>query len=81
MKFRVYEEKDANEEPVVALRLRVYSDGSAELWAVGRDGNRLRDGSLIALPLDGTVKRFEGVDPNLGFQLDHKRRIKLAGED
>ena len=81
MKFRVYKEKEANEEPVVALRLIVCFDGSAGLFAVDSNGNILLDGGLITLALDGTACRSQGVNPDLGFQLDHKGRIRLAGED
>jgi len=81
MKFRVYEEKEATEEPVVTLRLRIYYDDGAELSAADSDGNILPCGHLITLPLDGTVKRLEAVNPDLGFQLDHRGRIKLAEED
>ena len=71
--FKVYDEK--SEE--VYLKLQSFS-GGIKLCAVDRTGKAIRQGNILSIEQSGCVELDEAVNPDLGFQLDEKGRVKIV---
>lgn len=78
MKLEIYDEKKVKEEKK-KVRLRLIRDdyGNVILTAVNKNGKRFEDGNLIYFDSKGCLKRNCGVNPDLGFVLDDRGRIKI----
>ena len=71
--FRVYGE-DVKE---VSLKLQSFSD-CIKLCAVDRTGTVMKQGNILSILQSGGIKLAEAVNPDLGFQLDEKGRVKIV---
>jgi len=71
--FRVYGE-DGKE---VYLTLLSFSD-CIKLCAVDRTGTVMKQGNILSIEQSGYVELNEAVNPDLGFQLDEKGRVKIV---
>lgn len=80
MKLEIYDEKKVEEEKKVRLRLVKNWDGHICLRAVDEDGDMIDRCALVYFSKEGHVGRYLGVNPDLGFDLDEKGRIKLDDE-
>ena len=81
MRIEVWEPPEPTPEPEKVLRLRLRQcDRSGELWAVDEGGASPRKGSHVAILSRNGLTRIRHVDPDLGFPLDDKGRVKLVGE-
>jgi hypothetical protein len=77
MKLEVYEPM-VEKEQVVRIKL-VKEEGRVYLVAVNNYGATLIRGYLLRLT-DGNLLRCSTVNPDLGFDLDEKGRIKFQCE-
>lgn len=67
MKFKVF---DVSRAPEVFFRLEECYD-TVKLVACDRDGKKLsKDGDILSIQKDGTLRIFPYVDPTLGLKLD-----------
>ena len=77
MELEIWDEKQDEEEPV-RLRLVKRDSGDITLIAVDEEGDKIRWGNLLTLRSNGSVYRHEGVNENLGFDLDDLGRIGIS---
>ena len=77
MKYKLYEEIDAADDPLL-IRLVKTSGGSMRLIAVDKMGNKRSQGALLDLESDGKIYRHEAVSTAFGFALDDTGRIKVS---
>ncbi len=63
----------------MTLTLKQYPDGSVLLCACDPMGNILPSGSLLMIRNNGDISRVFGVDPNLGFQINDNKQIRILG--
>ena len=82
MKYEIYSESATKEKPPVRLRLvrDVHFRDEVTIIAVDGDGNRASQGDIITFTPDGRIQRHARVNPNFGFDLDDRGRIKLEDE-
>ena len=71
--FRVYDEKSKE----VYLKLQSFS-GGIKLCAVDRTGKSMKQGNILSIEQNGCVELDRSVNPDLGFQLDEKGRVKIV---
>ena len=79
LKLQAYKPQP-DEEKITRVKLRDDS-GNVTVIAVDKDGNRVDQGILFCLLPYGTIQRMPSVNPNLGFVLDDKGRIKFEDEE
>jgi len=72
---------DHEKEPVVRLAVKRSDVGSCviDLVAVDENGDTISSGRILGIRADGTMYRYIGVNPTLGFQCDSEGRIKADG--
>ena len=71
--FKVYDEK--SEEVYLTL---ISFSGGIELCAVDRTGKAMKQGNILSILQSGGIKLTVAVNPDLGFQLDEKGRVKIV---
>lgn len=80
MKINAWNDNDVPEE--MTLRLvrdeMDFDDGRMDLTLVDSDGDPLDNACILSIMPEGTIVLYEGLDPNLGLQLDDDRRIKIT---
>ena len=65
------------EENITRVKLEDHGSEIVTVIAVDKDGNRVDQGILFCLLPNGTIQRMPSVNPDLGFVLDDKGRIKF----
>lgn len=65
----------------VFLKLAKGTTGEIYLVACDGNGESIENGYLMLFESDGRMLRCYNVNPDLGFPLDSKGRIRLIGED
>lgn len=78
--FKVYEESKKQENKDVYLRFKEASDGVI-VCAVDESGKELPAGNLILFKHDGYIKRFQSVNPGIGFLLNDFSQIAVEGNE
>ena len=80
LKLQAYKPQP-DEEKITRVKLEDDGSGIVTVVAVDKDGNRVDQGILFRLLPNGTIQRMPSVNPNLGFVLDDKGRIKFDDEE
>ena len=73
MKLEIYEPEKVEKEKPVKLRL-VKHGTEIQLEVVDEDGDEIA--TLLGITSDGVIELWNGVNSNLGFELDNNNRIK-----
>ena len=76
LKLQAYKPQP-EEEKITRVKLYDHGSGNVTVIAVDKDGNRVDQGILFCLLPNGTIQRMPSVNPDLGFVLDDKGRIKF----
>ena len=80
LKLQAYKPQP-EEEKITRVKIHDHGGGIVTVIAVDKDGNRADQGILFRLLPNGTIQRMPSVNPNLGFVLDDKGRIKFDDEE
>ncbi len=75
MKIEIWEEDQKEAEQPLRLRL-VLNSGGVELRAVDKNGNWIT--SLLTIDVGGVLHLYEGVDEDLGLQLDKVEKLNVG---
>jgi len=76
--FKVYEESKKQENKDVYLRFKEAGDGVI-VCVVDENGKELPASNLILFKNEGYIKRFQSVNPGLGFLLNDFSQIAIEG--
>ena len=76
LKLQAYNPRET-EEKSTRVKLEDHGSGIINVVVVDKDGNRVDQGILFCLLPYGTIQRMPSVNPDLGFVLDDKGRIKF----
>lgn len=76
MKLEVW--NDAPKKPETPVRLRLFpkDGGRVSLHVVDEDGGAIDCGCIATIDPDGSIRRFQNVDPEIGFDLDPLGRVR-----
>ena len=79
MKLQAYNPRET-EEKSTRVKLHDHGNGNVSVVAVNKDGQQIFPGNLFQLQSDGMIWRACHVNPDLGFVLDDRGRIKFTDE-
>jgi hypothetical protein len=78
MELEIWEKQDKELKEPVRLRLVKRDSGDITLIAVDEEGEKIRWGNLLTLRSNGSVYRHEGINEDIGFNLDSLGRIVIS---
>ena len=76
LKLQAYNPRET-EENITRVKLEDHGSGIINVVVVDEDGAQIDQGILFCLLPNGTIQRMPSVNPDLGFVLDDKGRIKF----
>jgi len=80
MKLKIYSESKEEQTPV-CLKLVEGTNGDVRLVACDEEGNPVYAGNILDIREDGKIHLYPGVDPDLGFQRNHKGKVIVYDDD
>ena len=75
-KLQVYNPQP-EEEKITRVKLEDHGSGIINIVVVDKDGNEVAKGNLFQLLPNGKIQRLRYVNPDLGFVLDDRGRVKF----